>query len=120
MLYYVDLHIRSEEIYGKTSYMRYYPLAVYSILPCVLPIAFEPIAVYLNNYEQHTTKAEAEKHLVYKKFALQFVNRYAALLYVAFWKRDLDMLRSLLISLLTTGAVSLPYFYPHLSKLFRD
>eukprot|EP01031_Cornospumella_fuschlensis_P026837 gene26837-32435_t len=105
MLYYVDRHIRSEEIYGKDSYMRYYPLAVYSILPCLLPVVFEPIAIYLNNYEQHTTKAEVERNLVFKKFALQFVNKYSALLYVAFWRRDLDMLRSLLISLLTTGAI---------------
>lgn len=43
--------------------------------------------------------------MVMKRFVLQFINRYCALLYVAFWKRDLAMLRSLLISLLTTGAL---------------
>lgn len=43
--------------------------------------------------------------MIYKKFSLQFVNRYCALFYVAVWLRNFDMLRSLLISLLTTGAL---------------
>jgi len=40
-----------------------------------------------------------------KQFALEFVNRYCALFHAAFWLKDLDVLRSLLISLLTINAV---------------
>ncbi len=50
-------------------------------------------------------QSEAEDSLIMKKFALQFVNRYCALIYTAFWLQDMDQLRALLISLLTTGAV---------------
>mmetsp|Transcript_28204 Transcript_28204/g.62456 ORF Transcript_28204/g.62456 Transcript_28204/m.62456 type:complete len:970 (-) Transcript_28204:129-3038(-) len=38
-------------------------------------------------------------------FALEFCNRYCALLYTVFWLRDLVQLRSLLVSLLTTSAL---------------
>lgn len=40
-----------------------------------------------------------------KYFALEFVNRYCALFHAAFWLKDLDVLRSLLISLLTINAL---------------
>jgi anoctamin-10 len=126
MLYFVDFHMRSDEIYGPSSWLRYYPTLIYSVLPVILPLVFEPIAIYLNNFESHSTKAQEEKYMILKKFALQFVNRYCALLYVAFWRRDLDKLRSLLISLLTTGAVinngmelGMPYLKPMLEPLLK-
>ena len=43
--------------------------------------------------------------MIFKHFALEFVNRYCALFHAAFWLNDLDVLRSLLISLLTINAV---------------
>ena len=47
----------------------------------------------------------AADHLIMKKFAFQFVNRYCALFYVAFYAQDMVRLRSLLIFLLITNAV---------------
>ena len=105
MLYFIDHNLRSEEYYGKDSYWKYYPSIVYSLLPIISPYLFEPIATYLNKFEMHSTRIEEEYAMIFKKFALQFINRYSALLYIAFYLRDLNMLRSLLISLLTTGAV---------------
>ncbi len=104
MLYFIDANMRVEELYGD-SYMKYYPQIMYSLFPIISPYIFEPIANILNNLEQHPTRYEEENYMIMKKFALQFVNRYSALLYVAFYKQDLEMLRSLLISLLTTGAI---------------
>lgn len=56
MLYYVHANIHAEEYYGKDSYWKYYPSVVYSLLPVVSPLVFEPIAQYLNDFEMHTTK----------------------------------------------------------------
>lgn len=50
-------------------------------------------------------QTDAENSLILKHFALEFVNRYCALFHAAFWLKDLGVLRSLLISLLTINAV---------------
>jgi hypothetical protein len=50
-------------------------------------------------------QTDAENSLIIKHFALEFVNRYCALFHAAFWLKDLAVLRSLLISLLTINAV---------------
>jgi hypothetical protein len=107
MLYAVDAQLRAEDIYGKDSWKKYMPAVLYSLLPIVSSSVFQPIAEFLTKYETHSTKIEFEKYYILKQFSLQFVNRYCGLLYIAFWLRDLDMLRSLLISLLVTGQVSL-------------
>lgn len=54
MLYFVDLYLRSEEIYGD-SWMKYWPLAMYSLLPILAPMIFDPIAEMLNKFENHPT-----------------------------------------------------------------
>lgn len=47
----------------------------------------------------------AQDNLVFKRFAFQFVNKFVGLLYVTFYMQDMDRLRSLLASLLISGAV---------------
>jgi hypothetical protein len=106
MLYSVDKQLRAEEIYGKDSYMKYLPSVLYSLLPILASSAFQPIAEFLTNFEDHSTKIDHERSLIFKLFSLQFINRYCGLLYIAFWLRDLQLLRSLLVSLLVNGAVS--------------
>jgi hypothetical protein len=104
MLYAVDKQLRAEEIYG-TSYYKYLPSIVYSLLPILTSFIFQPIAEFLTKYEAHTTDEEFERFYIFKQFSLQFVNRFCGLLYIAFWLRDLNLLRSLLVSLLINGAV---------------
>eukprot|EP01038_Epipyxis_sp_PR26KG_P008646 gene8646-11687_t len=105
MLFFYDQKVHADEIYGKDSYMKYYPLVAYSFVPIISAQIFIPVATKLNDMENNLTKVEAENSLIFKLFALQFVNSYCALLYTAFWLQDLELLRSLLISLLTTGAI---------------
>lgn len=50
-------------------------------------------------------QAEEENSHIIKIFFLQFINRYCALLYTAFWLKDMVTLRYLLISLLTLQAL---------------
>lgn len=50
-----------------------------------------------------------------KQFAFQFVNRYSALIYTAFYLHDLSRLRMLLASLLITNAVSLLFILVYFS-----
>jgi len=93
------------EVYGVDSWLRFYPMLVYSALPCIFSSQFCTIAEKLNRFERRSTKVEAENSLILKHFVLEFCNRYCALLYTVFWLRDLVQLRSLLVSLLTTSAL---------------
>lgn len=56
MLYFKNMQHHATEIYGEDSYYRYYPTVLYSVLPAVATIVFEPIAEALNKFEGHTTK----------------------------------------------------------------
>jgi hypothetical protein len=94
----------ASEVYGD-SLLRFYPIILYSILPTLFSSSFGAISENLNKFENHSTKVEAENSLILKHFALEFCNRYCALFYAAFWLRDLDQLRSLLVSLLTTNSL---------------
>lgn len=76
MLYYVDMQHHSEDIYGKDSWMKFYPSVIYSALPVVFPMLFEPIANYLNLFEAHATKVSpppvnASLHLTYNCYRLK-------------------------------------------------
>ena len=48
----------------------------------------------------------AENALILKRFAVQFVNHYGALLYTAFWLNDFQKLRRLMVYLMVVAAVS--------------
>lgn len=105
MLYYVDCHMAAST--ASSYWLRLYPSVIYSFTPSIFPMLFEPIVSILNRFEAHATPSSEENSLILKRFALQFVNNFCGLLYTAFYRRDLSMLRSLLISLLVTKAVSL-------------
>jgi hypothetical protein len=54
---------------------------------------------------KHLVQAQAESALIVKRFAFQFVNQFSALLYAAFWLRDLQRVRSLLVMAFVTHVV---------------
>lgn len=60
MLYFKNMQHHATEIYGADSYYKYYPTILYSILPAVATMVFEPIAHQLNNFEGHTTKVHSQ------------------------------------------------------------
>jgi hypothetical protein len=62
MLHFMHENIHSEEIYGTDSYLKYYPLAMYSILPVISPYIFEPMAALLNEFEAHSTKVNSSSN----------------------------------------------------------
>ena len=104
MIYFVDQSDRATEIYGE-SYLVYLPTVLYSLVPPIATYIYDKIVVILNDFELHSTKTAYDHNLVLKKFGFQFVNCYAALMYVAFYLQDLDRLRSLLASMLIVNAV---------------
>lgn len=72
MLHFMHENIHSEEIYGASSYLKYYPLIMYSILPIVSPLVFEPVAELLNEFESHSTKVHSMNDVLYKNVYILF------------------------------------------------
>ena len=56
MLYLIDLQLRADEIFGSDSYYKHLPTLGTCIAPILASAIFDPIAVKLTDYEQHTTK----------------------------------------------------------------
>jgi hypothetical protein len=56
MLYFKNMQLTASELYGAYSLYKYYPTIIYSILPAVATVVFEPIAEALNKFERHSTK----------------------------------------------------------------
>lgn len=67
---------------------------------------FEVLANWLTDRENHRTQAQYERHRVVKLIALEFVNNFLSLFYIAFWLRDVNLVRSQLMTQLIVFQVS--------------
>ncbi len=52
------------------------------------------LAHHLTEWENHRTQEQFEKFVVAKLVLFEFVNTFLALFYIAFWLKDVTMLRS--------------------------
>eukprot|EP01135_Chromosphaera_perkinsii_P007078 Nk52_evm17s684 gene=Nk52_evmTU17s684 len=52
----------------------------------ILGAIYRKVAVILNDWENHRTASLYEEHLIIKMFCFEFVNSYASLFYIAFFK----------------------------------
>ena len=104
MVYFLEAISMADITYGANSYMRYYPTLAYSVVPIITATIYEKLAVFMNEFEAYPTRIEAESNLILKRFIFQFVNRYCALFYTAFYLQDMERLRSLLLSMLLMNA----------------
>lgn len=71
--------------------------------------------------ENYRTETEYENHLNIKLFSFEFFNCFCLLFYTAFWKQDIEYLRSLLIGILITRQILgnvLESLLPYASSIF--
>lgn len=54
------------QVYGADSYMQYFPLLLYSIVPLVASTLYTFLAKALNDFEEHTTAVRKKNMLVIK------------------------------------------------------
>ena len=106
MLYFIHLQDNADVIYGATNPLKYYPMVVYSIIPSITSKVLRPIVDILTDFEEHSSKIDLENHRIYKHFALQFVNSYCMLFYIAFWLKDFERLKKTLFSMLVISQIT--------------
>lgn len=94
------------EATGPDSLWTYAPSISEAIIVAVFSGKFEVLATWLTDRENHRTQAQYERHRVVKLIALEFVNNFLSLFYIAFWLRDINMIRSQLMTQLVVFQVS--------------
>lgn len=94
------------EMVGPDSWLTYLPSIFEAVCVAVFSGKFEVLANWLTDRENHRTQAQYERHRVVKLIALEFVNNFLSLFYIAFWLRDVNLVRSQLMTQLIVFQVS--------------
>lgn len=94
------------DLVGPDSWLTYLPSIFEAICVAIFSGKFETLANWLTDRENHRTQAQYERHRVVKLIALEFVNNFLSLFYIAFWLRDVNMVRSQLMTQLIVFQVS--------------
>lgn len=94
------------EMVGPDSLLTYIPSIFEAVCVAVFSGKFERLANWLTDQENHRTQAQYERHRVVKLIALEFVNNFLSLFYIAFWLRDVNLVRSQLMTQLIVFQVS--------------
>ncbi|XP_013111995.1 anoctamin-8 [Stomoxys calcitrans] len=78
--------------FGPDSWLLYIPVIVQSILIAIFSWAYEKLATFLTQLENHRTRLQYERHRVNKLMIFEIVNNFFSLFYIAFVLQDLKQL----------------------------
>ena len=105
------------------SIMVNLPGIVYAILVSVSNIYYRKLIKILNHAENHRSQSSHENHLLIKLILFEFVNNFGSIFYVAFFIRDIELLKYQIITMLivyqaldTIQEVALPLISIYRSK----
>ncbi|XP_011199777.1 anoctamin-8 isoform X1 [Bactrocera dorsalis] len=79
--------------FGPDSWLLYIPVIVQSILIAIFSWAYEKLATFLTDQENHRTRSQYDRHRVNKLMLFEIVNNFFSLFYIAFVLRDLQQLK---------------------------
>ncbi|XP_041778401.1 anoctamin-10 isoform X2 [Anopheles merus] len=115
--FYVEAYLA--ELFGPDAYILYLPSVVNAIYIAVSTLAYDRLATYLTDKENHRTQSQYERHRVNKLIVLEFVNNFLCLFYIAFILQDMKMLKTQLMMQLIVLQFLQNVFenlYPYLKK----
>nr|XP_018904651.1 PREDICTED: anoctamin-10 isoform X1 [Bemisia tabaci]XP_018904652.1 PREDICTED: anoctamin-10 isoform X1 [Bemisia tabaci] len=78
----------------------YVPSTIYAALVYIMNKYYRTLANFLTEWENHRTQAQFDRHRVTKLVLFEFVNNFMSLFYVAFYMKDLELLRTQLATML--------------------
>jgi hypothetical protein len=88
-------------IFDPDGYFFFVPITVHACSILVLNLLYRRISMWLTTLENYATESEHENAMIVKRVCFEFVDCFAALFYVAFYRRDIVQLRQELVSLYT-------------------
>ena len=128
MLGYVDpshwVYVRSlsslsekSAIFDKTTARANIPTIFQSLSMVILSTINKKLAYKTTNWENHKTNTQYNNTIIFKRFLFEIINTFTHLLYIAFWRLELQALQAELIALYTTDEIRrlvfeslIPYF----------
>ncbi|XP_037937704.1 anoctamin-8 [Teleopsis dalmanni] len=79
--------------FGPESWLLYIPVIVQSVLIAIFSWAYEKLATFLTEVENHRTRSQYDRHRVNKLMIFEIVNNFFSLFYIAFVLQDLNQLK---------------------------
>ncbi|XP_055371221.1 anoctamin-10 isoform X2 [Condylostylus longicornis] len=79
--------------FGPDSWLNYVPVIVQSMLIAIFSWAYEKLATFLTDQENHRTRSQYDRHRVTKLMIFEIVNNFFSLFYIAFVLQDLVQLK---------------------------
>lgn len=92
------LEARVLDAVGPDSLLIWLPSIFEAVCVALFSGKFEVLANWLTDQENHRTQAQYERHRVVKLIALEFVNNFLSLFYIAFWLQDVHLMSSQLMT----------------------
>ncbi|XP_076358158.1 anoctamin-10-like [Tachypleus tridentatus] len=89
--YVIQLYRDSEDPFSYA--MTQLPGIVYTIIVFILNLGYRYFATHLTEWENHRTQTKFDNHRIVKLVLFEFVNNFLCLFYIAFYLKDLEMLR---------------------------
>lgn len=89
------------EIFDPEGWLFLVPVSAHAVCILALNVVYRRVAVWLTTLENYATDAEYERAMIVKRVFFEFIDCFAALFYVAFYRRDVKQLRTELVSLFT-------------------
>uniref|UniRef100_A0A1B0BX56 Anoctamin n=1 Tax=Glossina palpalis gambiensis TaxID=67801 RepID=A0A1B0BX56_9MUSC len=79
--------------FGAESWLLYVPCIVQSVLISIFSWAYEKLATFLTELENHRTRSQYDRHRVNKLMIFEIVNNFFSLFYIAFVLHELKQLK---------------------------
>lgn len=96
-LYQFQIELEFIQEFGADSWIVYVPCIVQSILMSIFSWAYEKLATFLTDIENHRTWSQYDRHRVNKLIMFEIVNNFFPLFYIAFVLHDFQQLHYQLI-----------------------
>ncbi|XP_041123974.1 anoctamin-10 isoform X2 [Polyodon spathula] len=85
--------------------LLYLPSVLHILYVDFMNNVYKTVAHKLTEWENHRVESDFQKHYTLKVLMFRFINCFAVLFYIAFYKQDLELLRKRLASLLIVSQI---------------
>ncbi len=92
-------------IFDKKSNMAYIPTIAQCLVMNVIAAINKKLAIVTTGWENHRTNTAFNNTMIFKRFFFEIINTFSPLLYIAFWRLELDAVREELSALYCTDEI---------------
>ena len=92
-------------LFDKSTSRAIIPTILQSVAMAILSKQNKNLAFKTTNWENHKTNTQYNNTMIFKRFLFEIINTFTHLLYIAFWRLELQALQTELIALYTSDEI---------------